>query len=124
MSLIKLKRMEIQVQKEKELKKLSDMDGAPVKHGQVPDYIDPEFAKQKYLYRENNDISENINKNNQKKRNSTKASSQPKKNKDSKSVKSSNNGEIKLSSKSIKKEEMEKGKEVKSKFHKAKMIKK
>ena len=50
MSLIKLKRMEIQVEKEKELKKLSEMDGKPISRVNIPDYIDPEFAKQKNLY--------------------------------------------------------------------------
>ena len=48
MSLIKLQRMEIQVEKEKELEKLSEMDGgSQIKRGEIPDYIDPEFAKQK-----------------------------------------------------------------------------
>ena len=71
MSLIKLKRMEIQVQKEKELKKLADIDGTAVKGNQVPDYIDPEFAKKKNLFTENvNSVKNNIEKD-AKKRKST-----------------------------------------------------
>ena len=50
MMLVKLARMEIQMEKEKELKKLSEMEGKPVKRGIVPDYIDPAFAKEKNLY--------------------------------------------------------------------------
>ena len=50
MMLVKLARMEIQMEKEKELKKLSEMEGKPVKRGIVPDYIDPVFAKEKNLY--------------------------------------------------------------------------
>ena len=50
MMLVKLARMEIQMEKEKELKKLSEMEGKPIKRGMVPDYIDPVFAKQKRLY--------------------------------------------------------------------------
>ena len=50
MMLMKLQRMEVQMEKEKELKKLSEMEGKPVKRGIVPDYIDPVFAKEKNLY--------------------------------------------------------------------------
>ena len=56
MMLMKLKRMEIQMEKEKELKKLSEMEGKPVQRGIVPDYIDPAFAKEKKLYDEDNPI--------------------------------------------------------------------
>ncbi len=52
MSLIKLQRMEIQVEKEKELKKLSEMGGGDVQRNEVPDYIDPAFAKKKFVKRE------------------------------------------------------------------------
>ena len=40
------------IYKEKELKKLSEMEGKPVQRGIVPDYIDPIFAKEKNLYDE------------------------------------------------------------------------
>ena len=50
MMLVKLARMEIQMEKEKELKKLSEIEGKPVQRGVVPDYIDPAFAKEKNLY--------------------------------------------------------------------------
>ena len=46
MMLMKLARMEIQIEKEKELKKLSEMQGKPVQRGVIPDYIDPVFAKE------------------------------------------------------------------------------
>ena len=52
MMLVKLQRMEIQMEKEKELKKLSELEGKPVKRGIVPDYIDPVFAREKNLYDE------------------------------------------------------------------------
>ena len=52
MMLVKLQRMEIQMEKEKELKKLSEMEGKPVKRGIVPDYIDPVFARENNLYDE------------------------------------------------------------------------
>ena len=57
MMLVKLARMEIQMEKEKELKKLSEMEGKPVKRGIVPDYIDPVFAKEKNLYSINVSLS-------------------------------------------------------------------
>ena len=50
MMLMKLARMEIQMEKEKELKKLSEMEGKPIQRGVIPDYIDPVFAKEKNLY--------------------------------------------------------------------------
>ena len=54
MMLVKLARMEIQMEKEKELKKLSEMEGKPIQRGIIPDYIDPEFAREKNLYDESN----------------------------------------------------------------------
>ena len=61
MMLSKLKRMEIQMEKEKELKKLSEMQGQPVKRGIVPDYIDPVFAQENKLY-EGDEYMMNFNK--------------------------------------------------------------
>ena len=52
MMLAKLRRMEVQMEKEKEYKKLSEMEGKPVQRGIVPDYIDPVFAKENNLYDE------------------------------------------------------------------------
>ena len=49
MGLIKLERMEIQAMKEKEYKKLSELEGRPVQRKFIPDYIDPEFAKEKHI---------------------------------------------------------------------------
>ena len=50
MMVYKLERMEIQMQKEKELKKLAEIEGHTIERNKIPDYIDPEFAKQKKLY--------------------------------------------------------------------------
>ena len=52
MMVYKLERMEIQMQKEKELKKLAEIEGHTIERHKIPDYIDPEFAKQKKLYEE------------------------------------------------------------------------
>ena len=58
MMLMKLKRMEIQMEKEKELKKLSEMEGKPIQRGIIPDYIDPVFAKENNLYEDNEFIAD------------------------------------------------------------------
>ena len=47
--LMKLDRMEIQMQKEIALKKLADK-GVAIKQGFIPDYIDPVFAKENNIY--------------------------------------------------------------------------
>ena len=47
MMALKLERMEIQMEKEKELKKLAEILGHTVKRPIIPDYIDPKFAKEK-----------------------------------------------------------------------------
>ena len=49
MMMVKLKRMEIQMEKEKELKKLSEIEGKPIQRRIIPDYIDPIFAKENNL---------------------------------------------------------------------------
>ena len=46
MLLMKLDRLEIQMRKEVELKKLNEKYGEPIRKSIVPDYIDPEFAKE------------------------------------------------------------------------------
>ena len=63
MMVYKLERMEIQMEKEKELKKLSDIEGHAIERYQVPDYIDPQFAKEKRLYIEQKENKENQNNN-------------------------------------------------------------
>ena len=45
----KLERMEVQTEKEKELKKLAEIEGHTIERHFVPDYIDPKFAKEKRL---------------------------------------------------------------------------
>ena len=59
MMLMKLERMEIQMEKEKELKKLAEIEGHTIKRNHVPDYIDPKFAKEKNIYDDDEDIDEN-----------------------------------------------------------------
>ena len=50
MMVYKLERMEVQMEKEKELKKLAEIEGHEIERYLVPDYIDPQFAKEKRLY--------------------------------------------------------------------------
>ena len=62
MMVYKLERMEIQMQKEKELKKLAEIEGHTIERHPIPDYIDPQFAKEKRLYPvqdENNNLNNN-----------------------------------------------------------------
>lgn len=50
MMIIKLERMEVQMEKEKNLKKLEEIEGHSVSRHKIPDYIDPKFAKEKNIY--------------------------------------------------------------------------
>ena len=50
MMLMKLERMQLQMEKEKQLKKLSDIEGHEIQGAHIPDYIDPKFAKEKNIY--------------------------------------------------------------------------
>ncbi len=59
----KLERMDVQMQKEKELKKLAEIEGHVIERGHVPDYIDPEFAKKNKLYPEQNNKEQNQDQN-------------------------------------------------------------
>lgn len=52
MMIIKLERMEVQMEKEKNLKQLAQIEGRPVPAHRVPDYIDPKFAKEHKIYDE------------------------------------------------------------------------
>jgi len=56
MLLMKLDRLEIQMRKELELKKLNEKYGEPIRKSIVPDYIDPEFAKENNLDENYEDI--------------------------------------------------------------------
>ena len=63
---LKLERIEIRIEKEKELNKLSEIEGHKIKPSQIPDYIDPKFARENNIY-DNDDefcfIDKNINTN-------------------------------------------------------------
>ena len=56
MLLMKLDRLEIQMRKEVEIKKLNEKYGEPIRKSIVPDYIDPEFAKENNLDENYEDI--------------------------------------------------------------------
>ena len=56
MLLMKLDRLEIQMRKEVEIKKLNEKYGEPIRKSIVPDYIDPEFAKEYNLDENYEDI--------------------------------------------------------------------
>lgn len=58
MMLIKIDRMEVRMEREKQLKKLAAIEGHEIKKKQIPDYIDPTFAKEKGIYeeKENSDV--------------------------------------------------------------------
>ena len=56
MLLMKLDRLEIQMRKEVELKKLNEKYGEPIRKSIVPDYIDPKFAKEYNLDENYEDI--------------------------------------------------------------------
>ena len=88
MSLLKLERMEIQVEKEKALKKLSDIEGTSIKGAKIPDYIDPIFAKKNNIYTNNDDIKKNKKNSKDKKHNDkNKKSNKDKKDKKNKNIK-------------------------------------
>ena len=84
MMVYKLERMEIQMEKEKELKKLAEIEGHTIERNFIPDYIDPEFAKEKRLYADQRDIKnaeEKTNKNKINKKNSKKETDRSKRKK-------------------------------------------
>ena len=99
MMLMKLERMEIQMEKEKELSKLSQIEGHKIKPCHVPDYIDPKFAKEKNIYDdddldENNDKKTDINGKN-KNKNKNKKGKEKSKEKSKKKDKNGNKGKSK-----------------------------
>ena len=63
---IKLRRMEIVMEKDKELKNLAQMLGKSVKKTYIPDYIDPKFAKEMQIesYDDDEKVIEYISKKN------------------------------------------------------------
>jgi len=99
MMILKLERMEIKMEKEKELSKLSEMVGHKIKPGKIPDYIDPKFAKEKKIYDEdddefyNNDKKTDHNNNNKNKKGIEKNKNKEKSKKKNKNDKKENKGE-------------------------------
>ena len=83
MMVYKLERMEIQMEKEKELKKLAEIDGHTVERHQIPDYIDPDFARERKLHEKDKEKDKDKNKKKKDKDSKTdgEASSQKKKKK-------------------------------------------
>ena len=92
MMLMKLERMEIQMEKEKELNKLSQIEGHKIKPGSVPDYIDPKFAKEKNIYDDDelDDKKTNANDKNKNKKGKDKSKSKKKDKNDNKGNKEKN----------------------------------
>ena len=46
---LKLHRIEIQMERENKISQLSKITGKKTKYKNIPDYIDPEFAKKNYI---------------------------------------------------------------------------
>ena len=65
MMVYKLQRLEVQMEKEKELKKLAEIEGHTIERNPIPDYIDPIFAKKKRMNYISNIINEKENNNNE-----------------------------------------------------------
>ena len=60
---IKLLKIEIQMERENKINQLSQMEGRKITYQQIPDYIDPQFAKEKIIYYVNGtEIMEEISK--------------------------------------------------------------
>ena len=95
MMLLKLERMEIQMEKEKELGKLSEITGHKIKSGKIPDYIDPKFAKEKNIYDDDDEFYNNDKKtdfNNKNKKEKDKNKNKEKSKKKNKNHKKENKG--------------------------------
>ena len=56
--LMKLERMEIRMEKAKNLEKLSEIEGHKINRHKIPDYIDPKFAKEKKIYEDDDEIGD------------------------------------------------------------------
>lgn len=98
--LLKLERMEIQMEKEKQLDKLSEITGHKIKPGQIPDYIDPKYAKEKNIYEDddgfyNSDKKTDFNNKNKKGKDKEKEKSKKKNKKDKMENKGEKNKKIK-----------------------------
>ena len=60
---IKLLRMEIQMERENKVNQLSQMEGRKITYQHIPDYIDPQFTKEKkILYGNGPDLIEKMSK--------------------------------------------------------------
>ena len=81
MMVYKLERMQIQMEKENELKKLAEIEGHAIERTKIPDYIDPEFAKEKKIYEEYQNEDTDQPKNNKDKKKKNREQSSPKKKK-------------------------------------------
>ena len=115
MMLMKLERMEVQMEKEKELKKLSELEGHTIKRQHIPDYIDPAFAREKQIY---DDDDEEIG--DKKTDDARKKDKNDKKDKDDKKIKKIKRIKIKI----VKRIKIKKKKRIKKKIKKKKKKKK
>ena len=58
MMLMKLERMEIQMEKAKALQKLSEIEGHKIQRNHIPDYIEPKFARERQIYEDDEAIGD------------------------------------------------------------------
>ena len=111
MMLMKLERMEVQIEKEKELKKLSELEGHTIKRQNIPDYIDPAFAREKHIYDDDDEeIGDKKTDDARKKDKNDKKDKKDKKDKDKDSKKNKDKKEKKDKEKDKKKEKEKKDK--------------
>ena len=96
--LFKLERTKIQMEKEKYLSKLSKIEGHLIKPSQIPDYIDPKYAKKKNAFDfdefHNNDKKIVFNNNNKNKKEKKQLKIKKNHQKENKIDKKENKGEL------------------------------
>ena len=81
---LKLVKMEIQMERENNINRLSELNGLKINYASVPDYIDPEFAiTKKIFFGTSPDITQKLSKENTKIKN-TNPNTKTRKNKKSK----------------------------------------
>ena len=108
MMLMKLERMEIQMEKEKELKKLSDIEGHEIKGPHIPDYIDPKFAREKQIYDDEDEEIGYKKTNDSRKKDKSEKSDKKKDNKKDKKDKKDKKEKVKKEKKKEKKDKKQK----------------
>ena len=94
--ILKLERMEVQLERSKKMKQLEEMDNRKIQKCYIPDYIDPDFARENNLLDcENTEIKKNDKKRN-KADHSMKEENDLKRNKKNEKSKNNDNKEKKI----------------------------